>query len=69
MKSKHQIKKHEGDALILDDNSVWRLDLFGIRTAGFWLLSDELEVDDSPFHSSITNVRSNETVKVRRISG
>ncbi|HEY9503627.1 MAG TPA: hypothetical protein VIR01_18460 [Pyrinomonadaceae bacterium] len=69
MKSKHQIKKHEGDVLILDDNSVWRLNLFGIRTAGFWLLSDELEVDDSPFRSSITNVRRNETVKVRRISG
>jgi hypothetical protein len=69
VKSKHQIKKHEGNALILDDNSDWRLDLFGTRKVGFWLLSDELEVDDSPFHSSITNVRINETVKVRRISG
>jgi hypothetical protein len=69
VKSKHQIKKHEGDALILDDDSVWQLNLFGIRTAGFWLLSDELEVDDSPFRSSITNVTRNETVKVRRISG
>jgi hypothetical protein len=63
VKSKRQMKKHEGDALILDDNSVWGLDLFASRTASFWLLSDELEVDDSPFHSSITNSRSNETVK------
>ena len=69
VKSKHQIKKHERDALILDDNSAWQLDLFGVRTVGFWLLSDELEVDDSPFHTSITNVRSSETVNVRRISG
>jgi hypothetical protein len=48
VRSKHQIKKHEGNALILDDNSDWRLDLFGTRKVGFWLLSDELEVDDSP---------------------
>jgi hypothetical protein len=61
------MKKHEVDALILDDNSVWRLDLFASRTASFWLLSDELEVDDSPFHSSITNARRNETVKARMV--
>jgi hypothetical protein len=67
VKSKRQMKKHEGDALILDDNSVWRLDLFASRTTSFWLLSDELEVDDSPFHSSITNARSNETVKARMV--
>jgi hypothetical protein len=65
VKSKRQMKKHEGDALILDENSVWRLDLFASRTTSFCLLSDELEVDDSPFHSSITNARSNETVKAR----
>jgi hypothetical protein len=67
VKSKRQMKKHEGDALILDDNSVWGLDLFASRTASFWLLSDELEVDDSPFRSSITNARSNETVKSRMV--
>jgi hypothetical protein len=67
VKSKRQMKKHEVDALILDDNSVWRVDLFASRTTSFWLLSDELEVDDSPFHSSITNARSNETVKARMV--
>jgi hypothetical protein len=67
VKSKRQMKKHEGDALILDDNSVWGLDLFASRTASFWLLSDELEVDDSPFHSSITNARNSETVKARMV--
>jgi hypothetical protein len=61
------MKKHEGVALILDDNSVWGLDPFASMTASFWLLSDELEVDDSPFHSSITNARSNETVKARMV--
>ena len=62
------MKKHGGHRLILDDDSIWQLDAFASVKTSFWLLSDELEVEDSVFLSSITNLRNNETVKSQRIS-
>jgi hypothetical protein len=68
MKSKHHMKKNDKDIIILDDNSVWRLDMFGSSKPTFWSTFDDLEIDDSGFNSSITNLKKNETVKAQKIS-
>jgi hypothetical protein len=47
------MKKHDRDILVLDDNSVWRLDAYGALKASFWSTSDELEAEDLVFRGSI----------------
>jgi len=68
MKSKHRMKKHDRDILILDDNSVWRADSFDTSKASFWTTFDELEVEDSGFSSTITNLSRKEAIKAKKIS-
>jgi hypothetical protein len=50
------MKKHDRDILVLDDNSVWRLDAYGALKASFWSASDELEAEDLVFRGSITTL-------------
>jgi hypothetical protein len=67
VKSQHRVKKHHRDILVLDDNSVWRLDAYGALKASFWAEADELEAEDSVFRGSNTNVKRGETVKAQKI--
>jgi hypothetical protein len=61
------MNKHDRDILVLDDNSVWRLDAYGVLKSSFWQESDDLEVDDSVFRGSITNLKRGETLKAQKI--
>jgi len=61
------MKKHDRDILVLDDNSVWRLDAYGALKASFWSASDELKPRTWCSVVQFTNAKRGETVKTQKI--
>lgn len=69
VKSTHRIKKVEDDILILDDDSVWKADLFTAAKLIYWsALFEKVEVEQSGFSALITNLSRREAIKASKIS-
>ena len=69
VKSTHRIKKVDDDILILDDDSVWKADVFTASKLMYWSpLFEKVEVEQSAFRAIITNLSRREAVKASKIS-